>query len=145
MTNETSDIGQSVADKSRSVRVPGITAGAGQRRRSDRTVAATGTGKTVIAAFDYARQAPAAPPRLLYLAHRVETVEQARDTFREVMLDGGFGELIAGGATVARGDHVFATIQSVAATRRESSGKIRGAARFWAMTRSPRPDRGAWT
>ncbi|MBK7071315.1 MAG: DUF3427 domain-containing protein [Myxococcales bacterium] len=75
-------------------------------------VAATGTGKTVIAAFDYARQAPAAPPRLLYLAHRVEIVEQARDTFREVLLDGGFGELIAGGATIARGDHVFATIQS---------------------------------
>ncbi len=75
-------------------------------------VAATGTGKTVIAAFDYARQAPAAPPRLLYLAHRVEILEQARDTFREVLLDGGFGELIADGATPARGDHVFATIQS---------------------------------
>lgn len=75
-------------------------------------VAATGTGKTVIAAFDYARQRPAAPPRLLYLAHRIEILEQARDTFREVLLDGSFGELAADGATCERADHVFATIAS---------------------------------
>ncbi|MBK9037005.1 MAG: DUF3427 domain-containing protein [Myxococcales bacterium] len=75
-------------------------------------VAATGTGKTAIAAFDYSRQVRGVPPRLLYLAHRVEILQQARDTFRQVLLDGAFGELLGGRESVTRGDHVFATVQS---------------------------------
>lgn len=85
---------------------------AGHRRNL--VVAATGTGKTVIAAFDYARAAKAhgARPRLLMLAHRYELLEQARSTFRHVLSDASFGELVAGGSEIGRGDHVFATVQS---------------------------------
>lgn len=77
-------------------------------------VAATGTGKTVIAAFDYARVAKelGARPRVLVLAHRFELIEQACNTFRHVLGDAAFGELLDGGREIGRGDHVFATIQS---------------------------------
>ncbi|MEZ4364958.1 MAG: DUF3427 domain-containing protein [Kofleriaceae bacterium] len=87
---------------------------AGHRRNL--VVAATGTGKTVVAAFDYARLAAAAGvlPRLLFLAHRQELLAQARDTFRHVVGDAAFGELVHGGAEATRADHVFATIQSSA-------------------------------
>ncbi len=79
-------------------------------------VAATGTGKTVVAAFDYARLTRAAgvPPRLMFLAHRYEILAQARDTFRHVLGDAAFGELLSGGQEAERGDHVFATVQSAA-------------------------------
>src|SRR6478752_1166490 len=52
-------------------------------RHRNLVVAATGTGKTVVAAFDYVRQLGPAqiPPRLLFLAHRKEILEQARQTF----------------------------------------------------------------
>ena len=85
-------------------------------RRRNLVVAATGTGKTVIAAFDYARIADAAGirPRLLFLAHRRELLVQARDTFRHVLQDAAFGELVTGGDTAAHFEHLFATIQSVA-------------------------------
>jgi superfamily II DNA or RNA helicase len=85
---------------------------AGHRRNL--VVAATGTGKTVVAAFDYARIAKAygARPRLLMLAHRFELLEQACSTFRHVLGDASFGELVAGGSELGRGDHVFATVQS---------------------------------
>lgn len=79
-------------------------------------VAATGTGKTVVAAFDYARQneAAAIAPRLLFLAHRRELLEQAVATFRQALHDGAFGELLTGDTEPERWDHVFATIQSAA-------------------------------
>jgi superfamily II DNA or RNA helicase/HKD family nuclease len=83
-------------------------------RRRNLVVAATGTGKTVVAAFDYVRQIPPSgiPPRLLFLAHRRELLDQARDTFRHALHDGAFGELLVGSEEPARFDHVFATIQS---------------------------------
>lgn len=85
-------------------------------RRRNLLVAATGTGKTVIAAVDYARIAAAAGvrPRLLFLAHRREILERARDTFRHALYDGSFGELQVGGATPTRFEHVFCSIQSAA-------------------------------
>lgn len=85
-------------------------------RHRNLVVAATGTGKTVVAAFDYARQIGASqiPPRLLFLAHRREILDQALATFRQALHDGAFGELLAGGDQPARWDHVFATIQSAA-------------------------------
>lgn len=76
-------------------------------------VAPTGTGKTLIAAFDYARQPySGARPRLLFLAHREELLRQARDRFRHVLRDESFGELLGGGAEPDGYDHLFATIQS---------------------------------
>jgi len=85
-------------------------------RTKNLVVAATGTGKTVIAAFDYLRQAQklGLPPRLLFIAHRRELLEQARTTFRSVLRDASFGELWTDGALPKTWDHVFATIQSAA-------------------------------
>ena len=80
-------------------------------------VAATGTGKTVVAAFDYRRlcEQGGGRPRLLFVAHREEILRQARRTFREVLRDNEFGELLSGEHEAERWDHVFATIDSVAA------------------------------
>lgn len=77
-------------------------------------VAATGTGKTVVAAFDYAGVAEreGARPRVLFLAHRREILEQARATFRHVLHDGAFGELWVDGDLPERFEHVFASVQS---------------------------------
>jgi superfamily II DNA or RNA helicase/HKD family nuclease len=88
-------------------------------RRRNLVVAATGTGKTVIAAFDYARVAQQAGvrPRLLFLAHRREILEQAQTTFRHVLQDATFGELMTGTDEPVRFEHLFATIQSTVAGR----------------------------
>ncbi len=83
-------------------------------------VAATGTGKTMIAAFDYRAQcaaaAPGARPRLLFVAHRQEILQQSLATYRAVLRDQSFGELLFGGHTPASTDHLFATIQSTLST-----------------------------
>lgn len=78
-------------------------------------VAPTGTGKTLVAAFDYQRLRATLPStRLLFVAHRDRILEQSRRVFRLVLGESAFGELYAGGERPARGDHVFATIQSLA-------------------------------
>ena len=76
-------------------------------------VAATGTGKTVVAALDYARMPDR--PTVLFVAHRREILEQALRTYREVLADGSFGELYVGGHVPRRGRHVFASVQSLSA------------------------------
>ena len=78
-------------------------------------VAATGTGKTVVAAFDYKAtcQHYGGRPRLLFVAHREEILKQARRTYREVLRDHSFGELLVGGISPETCDHLFATIDSV--------------------------------
>jgi superfamily II DNA or RNA helicase/HKD family nuclease len=78
-------------------------------------VAATGTGKTVIAALDYARLCAQAGtrPRLLFIAHREQILEQARTTFRRALRDPGFGELLSGSATPATDHHLFAMVQTL--------------------------------
>ncbi|MEQ8717766.1 MAG: DUF3427 domain-containing protein [Acidimicrobiales bacterium] len=79
-------------------------------------VAATGTGKTVVAALDYRRlRRELSRARILFVAHRSEILEQARTTFRHVLKDGAFGELWVGGERPDRWDHVFASIQSLTA------------------------------
>ena len=67
----------------------------GPGRHRNLVVAATGTGKTMLAGFDYARQRPSRP-NLLFLAHREELLRQARTTFRHILRDGSFGELLTG-------------------------------------------------
>jgi superfamily II DNA or RNA helicase/HKD family nuclease len=88
-------------------------------RRRQLIVAATGTGKTMIAAFDYRRfrQDPknhvnGRPPRLLYLVHREEILRQALRSFRAVLRMSSFGCLFTGNDSVIRDESVFATIQS---------------------------------
>ena len=84
-------------------------------------VAATGTGKTVMAAVDYARlQNRLDRARLLFVAHRAEILEQSRATFAHVLRDGNFGEYWVGGKRPDSFDHVFASIQSLNATGLES-------------------------
>lgn len=78
-------------------------------------VAATGTGKTVVAAFDYRAtcRRTGGRPRLLFVAHREEILRQAVRTYREVLRDPDFGDLLVGSHEPAQHDHVFATIDSV--------------------------------
>ncbi len=86
-------------------------------RHRNLVVAATGTGKTVVAALDYRRLSHAASgqPSLLFVAHRREILEQSMRTYREVLTDPGFGELYVGGARPERWRHVFASVQSLTA------------------------------
>ena len=80
-------------------------------------VSATGTGKTVMAAVDYGRLRGSLPrARLLFVAHREEILDQSRAMFRHVMRDHTFGEKWVGGARPVTFDHVFASIQSLAAS-----------------------------
>ena len=78
-------------------------------------VAATGTGKTVISAFDYKRfgsENRGRPARLLYVAHREEILRQSLACFRTVLEDPNFGELFVGGYTPASIEHLFMSIQT---------------------------------
>ncbi|PRZ40679.1 superfamily II DNA or RNA helicase [Antricoccus suffuscus] len=86
-------------------------------RHRNLVVAATGTGKTVVAALDYKRLAVLAGrrPSLLFVAHRKEILDQALRTYREVLSDGGFGELFVAGFRPTRWQHVFASVQSLGA------------------------------
>jgi superfamily II DNA or RNA helicase/HKD family nuclease len=80
-------------------------------------VAATGTGKTVMAALDYAHLKFVLPrSRLLFVAHREEILQKSLDTFRFALRDHSFGELWVGGKRPSRFDHVFASIRSLSAT-----------------------------
>lgn len=83
-------------------------------------VSATGTGKTVMAALDYAGLRDAARRegvrcRLLFVAHRQELLNQARLTFCHALRDMNFGELWVGGARPLHFEHVFASVQSLSA------------------------------
>lgn len=78
-------------------------------------VAATGTGKTAISAFDYQRFMKSRLPkttRLLFVAHRKEILEQSVSCFRQILQDPNFGELSVGEYTPISADHLFMSIQS---------------------------------
>lgn len=76
-------------------------------------IAATGTGKTMIAAFDYKSVSNNGKrPKLLFVAHREEILRQARSAFRQVLRDGSFGDLLVRGNTPSQTDYVFCTVQS---------------------------------
>ena len=78
-------------------------------------VAATGTGKTIVAALDYRRLCDASGKRLslLFVAHRKEILEQSRGVFRQTLQDGSFGELHVGDARPSNSRFVFASVQSL--------------------------------
>ncbi|WP_458317233.1 DUF3427 domain-containing protein [Mycolicibacterium brisbanense] len=92
-------------------------------RHRNLIVAATGTGKTVIAALDYRRLVREVHGRdltLLFVAHRKEILTQARRMYQEVLTDPVFGELLVDGDQPTRWRHVFASIQSLTAERLSS-------------------------
>jgi superfamily II DNA or RNA helicase/HKD family nuclease len=84
-------------------------------RHRNLVVAATGTGKTLVAAFDYRRLRETRPnPSLLFVAHRREILSQSLTAYRAVLRDGSFGELLVDGQRPEQGRHVFASVQSLA-------------------------------
>ena len=77
-------------------------------------VAATGTGKTVISAFDFKSFiAKNSNAKLLFIAHRKEILEQARATFQGILKDNNFGELFVDGIEPEKYDSVFASVQTL--------------------------------
>ena len=80
-------------------------------------VAATGVGKTIVAAFDYKRFSEerakeGKTARLLFVAHRKEILEQSIQKFQEVLNDFNFGELYVDGRKPTNIEHLFISIQS---------------------------------
>lgn len=83
-------------------------------RNRNLLVAATGTGKTVISAFDYKRfkiDNPSA--KLLFLAHRKEILLQSIAVFRGILRDNNFGELWVDGLVPDSYEFVFASVQTI--------------------------------
>ena len=86
-------------------------------------IAATGTGKTVISAFDYKRfveDNPNSVNRLLFVAHRKEILEKSRLTFQSILNDSNFGELVVGGRRPVRYDHLFMSIDTLGSMKLET-------------------------
>jgi superfamily II DNA or RNA helicase len=81
-------------------------------RRRNLVIAATGTGKTVVAAFDFRRfyEERRRQARLLFVAHRQEILQQALTTFRHVLREQNFGHLLVGRHEAAQRDHLFCSI-----------------------------------
>jgi superfamily II DNA or RNA helicase/HKD family nuclease len=89
-------------------------------RHRNLIVAATGTGKTVIAALDFRRlirDTHGRDLKLLFVAHRKEILQQSRRMYQEVLTDATFGELLVDGQEPASWRHVFASIQSLSQRR----------------------------
>ena len=83
-------------------------------------IAATGTGKTAISAFDFkdfnqqCLKEKKRSARLLFVVHRERILKQARSTFRSILVDRNFGQLWTGNyrpnGTL---EHLFITIQTL--------------------------------
>ncbi len=87
--------------------------------RRNLVIAATGTGKTVISAFDYQRfrERSKGQARMLFIAHRQEILQQALATFRNVLRDHNFGELLVGPYQAECFDHLFCSVGMLANRR----------------------------
>lgn len=84
------------------------------RSHKNLVIAATGTGKTMVAAFDfkaYLQEHPNA--KLLFIAHRIDILKQAMVKFRQVLRDQNFGELQGDGYVLANNKFVFSTIHTL--------------------------------
>jgi superfamily II DNA or RNA helicase/HKD family nuclease len=89
-------------------------------RHRNLVIAATGTGKTVVAALDYrrlVRETYGKDLTLLFVAHRLEILRQSQRMYQEIMVDATFGELWVAGEVPRVGRHVFASIQSLSAAK----------------------------
>lgn len=83
-------------------------------RHRNLVVAATGTGKTVISAFDYKRfKQNNKSAKLLFLAHRKEILQKSLSTFQGVLRNNNIGELWVDGMVPDNFEFVFASVQSV--------------------------------
>lgn len=88
-------------------------------------VAATGTGKTVISAFDYQRykESRTGVAKLLFIAHREEILKQSLATFRSVIGDYNFGDIWVGNKKAEVLDHLFISVQTLN-SQKESFKKL---------------------
>lgn len=85
-----------------------------RHRHKNLIVAATGTGKTIVSAFDFkSLRQSMSDPTLLFVAHRQEILTQSVGAFRQVLRSGTFGELYVDGLRPNEGRHVFASVQSL--------------------------------
>lgn len=83
-------------------------------RYKNLVVAATGTGKTVVSAFDYKNfRNVNKSSKLLFLAHRKEILTQSLMTFRGILKDNNFGELWVDGLIPDSYEYVFASVQTI--------------------------------
>ena len=82
-------------------------------------IAATGTGKTVVAAFDFKRfyEQKQKQAKLLFVAHRQEILQQAQATFANVLRDQNFGELLVGQFQATRLEHLFCSVGMLSSRR----------------------------
>ncbi len=83
-------------------------------RNKNLVVAATGTGKTIISAFDfkyYLQKNPKA--KFLFVAHRKEILNQAKAVFAGVLRDNNFGELWVDGDEPTNYEAVFASVMTL--------------------------------
>ena len=77
-------------------------------------VAATGTGKTIISAFDFKTVYDKNPnAHFLFVAHREEILKQAQSAYRGVLKNNDFGELWVGNYKPQRYNQLFASIQTL--------------------------------
>lgn len=77
-------------------------------------VAATGTGKTLISAFDFAQFLKSKPSAcFLFVAHRQEILKQARAAYRGVLKNNTFGELWVGNHSPAHFRQLFVSVQTL--------------------------------
>ncbi len=84
------------------------------KRFKNLIVAATGTGKTVISAFDFKNfKKNEINARLLFIAHRKEILQQAQTTFQGILRDNNFGGLWVDGMEPERYECVFASVQTL--------------------------------
>jgi superfamily II DNA or RNA helicase/HKD family nuclease len=77
-------------------------------------VMATGTGKTIVAGLDFRRLVESGHVKtLLFVAHREQILSQSLVTFRTIMRNGSFGELLVDGNRPTDWSHVFGSVQSI--------------------------------
>lgn len=89
-----------------------------QKRNKHLVVAATGTGKTIIAAFDFKKfrqefiENYRREPHLMFIAHREEILKQSLYTFRMVLRDHNFGDMMVSGNIPSQIEQIFVSIQT---------------------------------
>ena len=83
-------------------------------RKRNLIVAATGVGKTVLAAFDFKNFLEENPfAKFLYVVNRQEILKKSCDTFRQILRDANFGELYVGGNKPKNIERLFTTPQGL--------------------------------